>query len=92
MSFSGWSLFGSLANVGASQGINIILNMFFGVAVNAAMGIANQVNATVYQFVSSSQTESDPQIIASYVAGIGVMEKLLMPDRPNDRNQKYRKA
>ena len=45
-----------------------------------------------YQFASSSQTESDPQIIASYVAGIGVKEKLLMPDRPNDRNQKYRKA
>ena len=36
-SFSGWSLFGSLANMGASQGINIILNMFFGVTVNAAI-------------------------------------------------------
>lgn len=68
-SFSGWSLFGSLANVGASQGINIILNMFFGVAVNAAMGIANQVNAAVYQFVSSFQTAFNPQIIKSYAAG-----------------------
>ena len=66
--FSGWSLFGSLANVGASQGINIILNMFFGVAVNAAMGIANQVNAAVYQFVSSFQTAFNPQIIKSYAA------------------------
>ena len=68
-SFSGWSLFGSLANMGASQGINIILNMFFGVAVNAAMGIANQVNAAVYQFVSSFQTAFNPQIIKSYAAG-----------------------
>ena len=67
-SFSGWSLFGSLANMGASQGINIILNMFFGVAVNAAMGIANQVNAAVYQFVSSFQTAFNPQIIKSYAA------------------------
>ena len=68
-SFSGWSLFGSLANMGASQGINIILNMFFGVSVNAAMGIANQVNAAVYQFVSSFQTAFNPQIIKSYAAG-----------------------
>ncbi len=67
-SFSGWSLFGSLANMGASQGINIILNMFFGVSVNAAMGIANQVNAAVYQFVSSFQTAFNPQIIKSYAA------------------------
>ena len=67
--FSGWSLFGSLANIGASQGINIILNMFFGVAVNAAMGIANQVNAAVYQFVSNFQTAFNPQIIKSYAEG-----------------------
>lgn len=45
-----------------------------------------------YQVVSSSQTESDPQIIVSYVAGIGVTEKKLITDTPNDRNQKYRKA
>ncbi len=68
-SFSGWSLFGSMANMGASQGVNIILNMFFGVTVNAAMGIANQVNAAVYQFVSSFQTAFNPQIIKSYAAG-----------------------
>lgn len=67
-SFSGWSLFGSLANIGASQGINIILNIFFGVTINAAMGIANQVNAAVYQFVSSFQTAFNPQIIKSYAA------------------------
>ena len=68
-SFSGWSLFGSLANVGASQGVNIILNMFFGVAVNAAMGIAQQVNAALYQFVSNFQTAFNPQLVKSYAAG-----------------------
>lgn len=67
--FSGWSLFGSVANLGAQQGTNIILNMFFGVAINAAMGIANQVNTAIYLFVSNFQTAFNPQIIKSYAAG-----------------------
>ena len=69
LSFSWWSLFGSVANMGASQGIAIVLNIYFGVTVNAAMGIANQVNAAVYQFVSNFQTAFNPQIIKSYAAG-----------------------
>lgn len=68
VSFSGWSLFGGLANMGASQGLNILLNMFYGVTVNAAMGIANQVNAAVYSFVSNFQTAFNPQIVKSYAA------------------------
>ena len=68
-SFSWWSLFGSFANTGASQGINIILNVFFGVAVNAAMGIANQINSAIYSFVSNFQTAFNPQIVKSYAAG-----------------------
>ena len=51
MSFSGWSLFGSVANVGSQQGMNILLNIFYGVSINAAMGIANQVSQAVYNFV-----------------------------------------
>ncbi len=69
MSFSGWSLFGGVANVGAQQGLGIVLNIFFGVAVNAAMGIANQVSQAVYSFVSNFQTAFNPQIIKSYAAG-----------------------
>ena len=69
MSFSGWSLFGSVANVGSSQGVNIILNIFFGVVVNAAMGIANQVSSAVNMFVSNFQTAFNPQIIKSYASG-----------------------
>ena len=69
MGFSGWSLFGGIANMGASQGLNILLNMFFGVTVNAAMGIANQVHTAVYSFVSNFQTAFNPQIIKSYAAG-----------------------
>jgi len=66
MSFSGWSMFGSVANVGAQQGLNILLNIFFGVAINAAMGIANQVSSAVFGFVSNFQTAFNPQIVKSY--------------------------
>lgn len=69
MSFSGWSLLGCVANVGASQGLNIMLNIFYGVVVNAAMGIAHQVSVAVNSFVSSFQTAFIPQIVKSYAAG-----------------------
>ncbi len=68
MSFSGWSLFGSIANVGAQQGLNIMLNIFWGVTVNAAMGIATQVSTAVYSFVSNFQTAFNPQITKSYAS------------------------
>lgn len=69
LSFSGWSLFGAVANVANSQGTNIVLNMFTNVTVNAAMGIANQVNAAVYSFVGNFQTAFNPQIVKSYAEG-----------------------
>ena len=69
LSFSGWSLFGGVANMGASQGLNMILNVFFGVTINAAMGIATQVNSAVASFVHSFQTAFNPQIVKSYATG-----------------------
>lgn len=69
MGFSGWSLFGGVANMGASQGLNILLNLFYGVTVNAAMSIANQVQAAVYSFVGNFQTAFNPQIVKSYASG-----------------------
>ena len=69
VSFSGWSLFGSVANMGASQGVNILLNIFFGVFVNAAMGIANQVSGAIGLFVGNFQTAFNPQIVKSYASG-----------------------
>lgn len=69
VSFSGWSLFGAVANVANSQGTNIVLNIFTNVTVNAAMGIANQVNSAVYSFVSNFQTAFNPQLVKSYAAG-----------------------
>lgn len=69
ISFSGWSLFGGVASMANSQGLNMAMNIFCGVAVNAAMGIANQVNAAVYQFVGNFQTAFNPQIVKHYSAG-----------------------
>ena len=68
LNFSTWSLLGNIANIGAFQGVAIIQNMFCGVLVNAAMGIANQVNAAVYSFASNFQLAFNPQITKSYAA------------------------
>lgn len=67
-SFSSWSLFGGLANVGSKQGTALIMNLFLGVNVNAALGISNQVFSALYQFVSNFQTAFRPQIVKSFAA------------------------
>jgi len=64
--FSGWSAFGGAVNISRDQGCNILINIFHGVTVNAAMGIATQVNMAVYHFVSNFQTAFNPQIVKSY--------------------------
>lgn len=69
ISFSGWNLFGGIAHLGNTQGLNMVLNIFCGVAVNAAMGIANQVSAAVYQFASNFQTAFNPQIVKNFASG-----------------------
>ena len=66
LSFTGWSLCGNVANVTAQQGGNIILNVFFGVVVNAAYGLANQVSSVIYGFVSNFQMAFRPQIVKLY--------------------------
>lgn len=68
LGFSGWSVFGGVASVSRDQGTNVLLNIFHGVTVNAAMGIATQINSAVYQFVSNFQTAFRPQIVKSYSA------------------------
>lgn len=69
ISFSGWSLLGGMSNIGQVHGINIIVNMFFGVTVNAAMGIANQVNSALTMFVNNFATAFNPQIIKTFSSG-----------------------
>lgn len=69
LSFSGWTIFGNLGYILHTEGIAIVINIFFTVAVNAAQGIANQVNGVVSQFVSNFQMALNPQIVKTYAAG-----------------------
>lgn len=69
LSFSGWNLFGSFSNMMRDQGINLILNFFFGPIVNAARGVAIQINSGVTNLVTSILTPVRPQVIQSYAKG-----------------------
>lgn len=67
--FSGWSLFSNASIALNSQGILILLNMFFSPAVVAARAISIQVNMAATQFVSNFRTAANPQIVKKYAAG-----------------------
>lgn len=76
--FAGWNLFGSFAWLSRDQGINIVLNLFFGPIVNAAKGISGQVSGAVMGFITNFQTALNPQITKLYAAGEKQkMEKLV---------------
>ncbi|PWJ61059.1 MULTISPECIES: lipopolysaccharide biosynthesis protein [unclassified Fibrobacter] len=64
--FAGWSLLGNFSFFFFNQGINLMLNAFCGPAVNAARGIAVQVDGVIKNFASNVQTAINPQIIKSY--------------------------
>lgn len=66
--FAGWNLIGTSAAVLRDQGGNIIINLFTGPTVNAARGIAMQVNTAVNGFISNFQTALNPQIMKSYAS------------------------
>lgn len=66
--FSFWNLIGSAASVLRVQGVNILLNVFFGPVVNAANAIAYQVNSAVNGFVSNFTLAVNPQITKTYAA------------------------
>ena len=67
--FAGWNLWGGCAFIFFTQGLNILLNMFFGPVVNAARGVAVQVQGAVVQFSTNFQTALNPQITKSYAIG-----------------------
>lgn len=67
-SYCGWYMFGSVSTVLRSQGINILLNIFFNPAINAARGLAYQVNSAVNMFVTSFYQSVRPQITKRYAA------------------------
>lgn len=63
--FSSWNLIGSASTLLRNQGIDILLNIYFGVIINAAKGICTQVQNAVMQFVTNFQTAVNPQLIKS---------------------------
>ncbi|MCI2088598.1 MAG: hypothetical protein LKK21_09330 [Prevotella sp.] len=69
LGYSGWDLFGGVAVVCQGQGINILLNMFFGPVVNAARAIAVQVQNAIASFVNNFLTAVRPQVVKIYAQG-----------------------
>ncbi len=65
LAFAGWNLWGNGSLVLRNQGIDILMNVFYGVTVNAAKGICNQVQSAVGQFVSNFQAAVTPQLTKS---------------------------
>ena len=66
--FSGWNFIGAGSGVLRDQGVNILINLFWGTAVNASRGIALQVSAAVTSFSSSFITALNPQITKLYAS------------------------
>ena len=69
MSFAGWNFLGNATSILNSHGISLLMNVFFGVFVNSARGIASQVESAVHQFVVTFTTAVNPQITKSYSQG-----------------------
>ena len=68
-SFVNWNLIGAVAAVGKNQGINIIINIFFGTVINAARSIAYQLNTVISSFAQNFMKAIDPRIIKAYASG-----------------------
>ena len=68
-SFAGYTFLGSVASILSNHGVNIVLNLFCGVAVNASRGIAVQVQHAASKFVNDFMTALKPQITKTYAAG-----------------------
>ncbi|GHT70422.1 hypothetical protein AGMMS50239_38780 [Bacteroidia bacterium] len=69
LSFSGWDLYGNMSTIARTQGVNMLLNMFFGPVLNAANGVAVQVQGAIMSFAGNIITAVRPQIVKSYAAG-----------------------
>lgn len=67
--FAGWNFFGTLSSSLRLQGVDVVINIFFGPTVNAAKGIATSVNSAVNGFVTNMMMAVNPQIIKSYSSG-----------------------
>lgn len=69
LSFAGWNMIGALANILRGQGLNILINLFFNPVLNAAYGIAMQVNNAITNFTNNFYTAVRPQLVKLYAGG-----------------------
>lgn len=68
MNYSSWSMVGAVIGLLSTQGLSMIFNIFYGVAINAAIGVAHQIQGAVSQFVSNFQTAFNPRLTKLYAA------------------------
>ena len=68
-SFAGWQFLTNCCWMFNTQGVNILINLFFGVTLNAARGVATQVDSAIQQFVNNFMTAVNPQITKDYASG-----------------------
>ena len=79
LSFSGWNMFGCVAVMGQSTGVNLVINAFCGTIVNGSRAIAFQVNSMVVRFIENFQVALNPQIVKYYAdRDIVNMERLVI--------------
>lgn len=78
LKFSGWSTLNTFSQVVKNQGLNILMNLFFGPVVNAARGISYQVKSALLGFVMNITTAAQPQLTESYAMGNLEHSKKLM--------------
>lgn len=78
-----WTLFGSGSNVLSNQGVSLLINNFFSVAVNAAMGVSNMIVNSAMQFVSNLQVVFAPQLTKNYISKdyLALMKLILLSSR-----------
>ena len=69
LSFSGWDLLGNMSVIARTQGVGILLNMFYGPVANAAAGIATQVQGAIMSFAGNLVTAARPQVVKLYASG-----------------------
>ena len=78
ISFAGWNLLGNMAVMTIEQGVTILLNVFFGPAINAARGLASSFSSYVSSFANNARMAINPQITKSYAEGnLAYMHKLI---------------
>ncbi len=67
--FAGWNIWGNFAGTLSTTGVNLLLNVFFGPVVNAARGVAVQVQGAILGFSANFQMALNPQITKNYAKG-----------------------